>query len=100
MNRSDPMSMQYDPFRPHQQPAQTIYDAFQSEATHRRQRTLDEWIRLEREAVHRSACQHAEHYGLTKPSMQDVEEAERYARGSADYGAKWAYGVASKMTGR
>lgn len=94
------MSTQHDPFRPHQQPAQAIYDAFQSEAAHRRARSLDVWPRLEREAVHKSACQYAEHYGLTKPSMQDVEDAERYARGSIDYGAKWAYVVASHMAKR
>ena len=94
------MSMQYDPFRPHGQPAQAIYDAFQSEATHRRKRTLDEWTRLEREAVHKAACQYAEQHGFTAPSVLAVEEAERYARGSADYGAKWAYVVASQMTKR
>ena len=31
------------------------------------------------------------------PTMAEVESAERYAMGSVDYGAKWAYGVAHVM---
>lgn len=92
--------MQYDPFRPHGQPAQAIYDAFQAEASQRRKRTLDEWIRMEREAVHKAACQYAEQHGLAPPTVEAVEDAERYARGSVDYGAKWAYVVASHMARR
>lgn len=90
--------MQHDPFRPHRQPAQAIYDAFQLEATHRRQRKLDEWIRLEREAVFAAAGKYAEEHSLVKPTMLEIESAERYARGSVDYGSKWAHGVASLLT--
>lgn len=90
--------MHFGPFCPSSQPAQAIYDAFQAEAVHRRERKLDDWIRCEREAVYRAACLCAEQHGLAKPTMQDVEPAERYALGSADYDAKWAYGLAAHMT--
>jgi hypothetical protein len=91
------MGTQHDPFRPRQQPAQLIYDAFQAEAAHRERRQLADCIRLELAAVHRAACEYASLHGLQRPSMEDVEAAERYARGSADYGAKWAYTLAHKM---
>lgn len=91
------MGTQHDPFRPRHQPAQVLYDAFQAEAAHRKHRQLDDWIRLELEAVHRAACEYASRHGLQHPSMEAVEAAERYARGSADYGAKWAYTLAHRM---
>lgn len=36
-------------------------------------------------------------HGLIVPTLQQVERAERYAMGSVDYGAKWAYGVSEVM---
>ena len=74
-----------------------LYDAFQAEALHRKGRDVEEWIRLELEAVHRAACSYAADHGLKPPPMEEVAVAERIARGSADYGSKWAILVAEKM---
>ncbi|MFK4706153.1 hypothetical protein ABIC83_002992 [Roseateles asaccharophilus] len=89
----------HDPWRPSRQPAQTLYDAFQAEAKHRKGRQLQDWIRLEREAVHRAACEYASQHGLARPSIETVERAERYACGSTDYGSKWAYTLTDLMLG-
>lgn len=91
------MNIEYDFFRPRQAPASVLYDAFQAEALHRKGRDAEEWIRLELEAVHRAACSYAAMHGLVSPSMEDVAAAERIARGSVDYGSKWALMVAEKM---
>ena len=91
------MNIEYDFFRPRQAPASVLYDAFQAEALHRKGRDVEEWIRLELEAVHRAACSYAADHGLHQPSMEEVAAAERYARGSADYGSKWAIVLAEKM---
>ena len=91
------MSIEYDFFRPRQAPASVLYDAFQAEALHRKRRDVEEWIRLELEAVHRAACSYAAEHGLKPPPMEEVAVAERIARGSADYGSKWAILVAEKM---
>ncbi|WP_436148019.1 hypothetical protein [Acidovorax sp. LjRoot194] len=87
----------YDVFRPRTAPASILYDAFQAEALHRKNRELDEWIKLELQAVFAAAAQYAQEHGLTAPTFEDVEAAERMARGSADYGSKWAIMVAQKM---
>lgn len=79
-------------------PASLLYDAFQEEAKHRKGRDVDEWIRLELEAVHRAAVTYAEQHGLHAPTMEQVAAAERYARGSADYGSKWALVLSQKMS--
>ena len=92
------MSIEYDFFRPRQAPACVLYDAFQAEALHRKGRDVEEWIRLELEAVHRAACSYAAEHGFNPPPMEDVVAAERIARGSVDYGSKWALMVAEKMT--
>ena len=91
------MSIEYDFFRPRQAPASVLYDAFQAEALHRKGRDVEEWIRLELEAVHRAACRYAAEHGVVSPSMEEVAAAERIARGSVDYGSKWALMVAHKM---
>ena len=91
------MIIEYDFFRPRQAPASVLYDAFQAEALHRKGRDVEEWIRLELEAVHRAACSYAADHGLKPPPMEEVAVAERIARGSADYGSKWAILVAEKM---
>jgi len=87
----------HDPFEPHQEPAKSIYLAFQAEAAKRKNRSVAEWVRAERDAVHREAGHQADKLGLSAPSIVDVEAAERYARGSVDYGAKWAYQVVDAM---
>jgi len=89
--------MEYDSLCPRQAPASVLYDAFQAEAQHRKGRDVEEWIRLDLEAVHRAACSYAVDHGLHQPSMEEVAAAERYARGSADYGSKWAIVLAEKM---
>ncbi|WCT26641.1 hypothetical protein [Acidovorax temperans] len=92
------MTIEHDYFRPREAPASLLYDAFQEEAKHRKGRDVDEWIRLELEAVHRAAVTYAEQHGLHAPTMEQVAAAERYARGSADYGSKWALVLSQKMS--
>lgn len=93
-----PMTSAGDPFLPRSEPARTLYLAFQAEAKHRKERTGAEWIEAERKAVWSAACGYAEEHGLPAPTMEQVERAERYAMGSVDYGAKWAYALATSMT--
>lgn len=92
------MTIEHDIFRPRKAPARLLYDAFQNEAKHRKGRDVDEWMRLEQEAVHQAACAYATEHGMNTPSLEDVATAERYARGSADYGLTWAVAVAAKIT--
>ncbi|MFN9473963.1 hypothetical protein [Acidovorax sp.] len=92
------MTMNFDPFRPSRQPAQIIYDTFQAEAQFRKGRALEEWQRKEVEAVFFAACKFASDNGLRAPTMEEVLASERYARGSVDYGAKWAYVLSEKMS--
>lgn len=87
----------HDVFQPRHEPARSIYDAFQNEATKRKGRTVEEWMTAEREAVMREATMQAMRLGLRVPTMDEVVRAERYASGSVDYGAKWAYGVTEAM---
>lgn len=89
-----------DFFRPRHEPARTLYDAFIAEAAKRKGRPLAEWLEAEPVAVWQAACTYARQHALKAPTLEDVKEAERYARGSADYGAKWAYVLARKMTGQ
>lgn len=91
------MTEHRDIFRPRHAPASVLYDAFQEEAQHRQSRQVGEWTRLELEAVHRAAATYASQHGLHAPSMEDVAAAERYARGSVDYGSKWALVLSEKM---
>ena len=85
------------PFRPHQEPARSIHDAFQLEASKRKERALEVWIEAELQAVFEAARLAAGQHGLRPLSMDEIKSAERYARGSADYGAKWAYTVVDAM---
>ena len=80
----------YDPFAPSHEPARSLYEAFQAEAKLRKSRPLAVWIEAELDAVHRAACACAARLGWPQPTRAQVEDAERYARGSADYGSKWA----------
>lgn len=84
-----------DILRPRHSPAKEIYDAFQQESEHRDDRDFNEWVRKEREAVWRAARDYAQQHNLTVPTMDEVEKMEISACGHVDYGAKWAYGIAS-----
>ncbi len=87
-----------DIFRPHTEPARTLYDAFQTEARKRSGRSIGEWIEAERAAVWVAARDYAQQHGLRTPTWMDVVEAEPFVYESADYGAKWAIRLAEKMT--
>lgn len=88
-----------DVFKPRNEPARSIYEAFQMEAMNRKGRSVDEWQTSEREAVLREATVQAQRLGLRAPSMDVIVQAERSAMGHIDYGAKWAYQVTEYMTG-
>ncbi|WP_060158652.1 hypothetical protein [Burkholderia cepacia] len=90
----------FDVFEPKREPARSIYLAFQREAEHRKKRTVDEWLRGEREAVFDESVRQAVKMGLRAPSMEEVILAERSAAGHIDYGAKWAYGIVDSMMRR
>lgn len=75
-----------DFFKPTFEPARSIYIAFQEEAVKRDKRDKRD-----------DAVWQADKLGLRRPTLADVEQAEQYALGSADYGAKWAYGVVDAM---
>lgn len=86
-----------DVFQPTVEPACSIYAAFQAEDKNRSGRSVEEWMAAELDAVHRESVIQAQALGLRAPSREEVESAERYALGSADYGAKWAYRVVDAM---
>lgn len=91
------MKNDHDIFRPRHQPAQMLYDAFQAEASKRKSRSVTNWMDAELQAVWRASDDYARQHGLQVPTLAQVAAAERYASGSADYGAKWAYQVAAVM---
>ena len=86
-------------FRPHTQPAQRIYDAFQDEAKKRECREPNDWQHQERLRVFREARDYAQENGLTVPTLDQIRQCETYALGHIDYGAKWAYKVAELISG-
>ncbi|WDD90247.1 hypothetical protein Bsp3421_000068 (plasmid) [Burkholderia sp. FERM BP-3421] len=86
-----------DYFRPHQEPARSIYDALVKEATKRKSRMPNEWIVAERTAVLKEAIRQARILSIKEPSLEAVESAERQALGHSNYAAKWAIGVAAAM---
>lgn len=87
-----------DVFEPRDEPAKSIYLAFQVEAAKRHGRALEEWIEAERTAVHQECRRQAESRSLKVPTIEEVAAAERYARGSIDYGTTWAYQLVRMMT--
>ena len=87
-----------DIFEPRNEPARSIYRAFQAEAKKRNGRTADEFITAEREAVINEAASQAQKLGLRAPTLDEVIRAENSACGHCDYGAKWAMRVAEVMT--
>jgi hypothetical protein len=54
-------------------------------------------LAAERDAFFREATHQAQRLRLRIPTMDEVASAERYAAGSADYGAKWAYCIVDTM---
>lgn len=87
-----------DIFRPRSEPALTLYKAFQAEAKFRGGRSFEQWNKAEIGAVWRAARDYAQAHDLRVPTIAQVEECERYASGSVDYGAKWAYQIARILT--
>lgn len=86
-----------DIFEPRNEPARSIYLAFQAEAKKREKRTPEEWQQKEIESVFETARTLAITRGETVLTISEIEEAQCYATGHIDYGAKWAYRVAEKM---
>lgn len=86
-----------DCFRPHLEPARSIYDALVKESDKRKERTCDEWIQEERNVVYREAVKQAKLHNLRVPTMQEVEYAEGMACGHCDYVAQFAYGIVEFM---
>lgn len=86
-----------DFFEPSTLPALSIYKAFRKESMKRAGRVETEWREAEITAVHDEALVQAQKHGLCAISRDQVIRAERYAVGSADYGAKWAYKVVDAM---
>ena len=86
-----------DPFEPRLEPAKSIYLAFLSEAKQRNEGDLEESFARERKAVLAEAQRQATALGLRMPCMEDVENADNYAMGSSDYGAKLAYRLTEIM---
>jgi hypothetical protein len=78
-----------DIFRPHSEPARTLYDAFQNAAKERELR--EDWLEYELQRVYDAAVGYAKAHNLHAPSIQEVMDAETSACGHTDYGAKWAY---------
>lgn len=89
-----------DVFRPRNQPAQAIYDAFQAEAAKRLGRPFEVWKAAELQAVWAAARDAAQQAGLPVLTLADVEQAEISACGHVDYGAQWAYAVVAMMRQR
>lgn len=85
-------------YEPINEPARTLYRAFQSEASKRPTRDVSVSLAEERRAVWSAARAYAQAHGLRIPTMQDVEITEWMAVGHTDYGAQWAYGLARRMT--
>jgi hypothetical protein len=97
LKRKEGVIKQDDFFRPSSDPARAIYDAFVQEATKRRSVPLAVWCEREIDVVHATATAMASTLNLRAPTRDEVVSAEIYARGSADYGAKWAYQVVNRM---
>ena len=53
-----------DVFEPRNEPAKSIYLAFQAEATKRKARQVEEWVKAERAAVHRECLHQAQKLGF------------------------------------
>lgn len=89
--------MTRDPFEPRHEPAKSIYLAFQTEATKRGGRTPDQWSEAEISAVLAEANRQSDLLDMRPVTREQVEQAEIYARGSADYGLTWTVQVVKDM---
>lgn len=95
-----------DFFRPTSEPAKMLYDAFQEEAKKRHlarsgrcdEQSVHEWMDLERQAVWSAARDYSQQHGFRVLKLDEIQAAEEYASGHVDYGAKWAYAVARRIT--
>jgi len=85
-------------FRPHFEPARTLYDALVAEQEYRSVCESDEWIENERNAIHQAAIKWAEQNGVKPPSVEDLFRIETTSSGHVDYTSKYAYGVAELLT--
>ena len=81
----------HDPFEPRNEPAKSLYLAFQAEAKKRKVRSVDgkfrtveEWVAAERDAVFRECLMQAEKLNLQAPTIEQVASCERYAMGPVD----------------
>lgn len=86
-----------DVFRPYSEPARSLYDALSSCITARSELRASGRERAQFLTMTEAAREYAIEHGLHVPCPEQVEAAERLARGHADYAAKWAYGVAEAM---
>lgn len=86
-----------DIFRPRNEPARTIYDAFQKAAAVRSDVPIETWVMRERLTVWTAARDYAQQHGMRVPTIEEVQDAENVAMGHVDYGSKWAYGVTEAM---
>ena len=84
-------------FEPTQEPAKSIYNALVNEATKRKVRSVEEWIKAERKAVFDKAMELSNAHGFCVPTLEQIVIAENCACGHVDYAAKFAYGVAEAM---
>jgi organic hydroperoxide reductase OsmC/OhrA len=84
-------------FEPKHEPAKTFYLAFEKEAENRKGKDPEDWILAERSAVYNAALDYATRKNLVPLTMEEIEKAEIYATGSADYGAKWAFKVVQAL---
>lgn len=87
-----------DTARPLTQPAGLLYDAFQEEAARwGLGRAMEEWATAEKEAVWAAARNYSQQHGLRVLTLAEIRIAGEPFRGRADYGAKWAYGIAEML---
>ncbi|CAN7764718.1 hypothetical protein LJR039_007251 [Pseudorhodoferax sp. LjRoot39] len=84
-------------FRPTQEPARLLYDAFQAESLLRKEREVGIWIEKERLAVWTAARDYAQQHGRPVPTLEQIKAKEQLALGHTDYGSKWALGVAELL---
>lgn len=87
-----------DIFEPRSEPARRLYLALKDEARHRSERSLDDWIRLERERMWKEARDYAMMYSLPAPTIDEIKKAESSACGHVDYAEKFAHYVAALLS--
>ena len=87
----------YDYLRPSGELSSLIYDAFNEVAKDRGKYKHPEWILREREAVFVCVKTYALNHNLMPLSLKEIECAENYALGSADYGSKWAHRIVDML---